>query len=88
VPEDFLHPDGVDAGRLRRLGHYERERNGVNAGGLLLVRGAEGVPVDYYQMDCAARPEAVSVRAPVEYTPQAMGWYLAKLPEGGSHILT
>jgi hypothetical protein len=63
----------------------------VNAGGLLWVQGAEGVPVDYYHMDddahAEARFETTSAPAAVEYTPEQMGWYLSQLPEGDSHIL-
>lgn len=91
APEDFLHPDGVDVGRQMRHGRYVRETNSVNAGGLLWVQGAEGVPVDYYHKchdaHTEASPETMSAPAPIEYTPQEMGWYLSQQPGGDSHIL-
>jgi hypothetical protein len=88
APEDFVHSDGVDTGRLMRLGYYEHVPNDVNAGRKEWVGEAEGLPLDYYQMDHAARPEATTAPAPVEFTPQDMGWYLAELNEGESNILS
>lgn len=86
APEDFLDPDGVDVGRLRRLGHFEQVPNGFNAGRLTWVGGAEGLPVDYYQVERAALRQIMAAPTPVEYTPQQMSHYLSHLDEGSSTL--
>ena len=90
APEDFLHPTGVDVGRSARGGGFEQEFSGVNAGRRLWVPEAERLPLDYYQIDEAARPEAMAAPAPrpVECTPQSSGWCTRHLEEGESNALS
>jgi hypothetical protein len=46
APEDFLHCNGVDAGRVARLGVFQQVMNGVSAGVYVPVAEAEVLSSD------------------------------------------
>jgi hypothetical protein len=69
--------------------HFETVFNGVNAGRRIWAGDGEGLlPLDYYQMNHAARHEVVFACAAVAYEPQQLGWCVSHLLDGEAHILS
>jgi hypothetical protein len=79
APEDFLHCNGVDAGRVARLG--------VNVGAYMPVAEAEVLSSDYPQFGDYAHLDAMLDAHPVSFTVRSVLWYSGQLDEGESTIL-
>ena len=68
APEDFLHPDGVEAGRPEPTGEDHRGR--------MQVAEDQGSPFGHFDLDYYAYAEAMPAANPVQYTAQSQGLYL------------
>jgi len=88
APEGFLHCNGVDAGRVARPGVFQQEANGVSLGAYVPVAEAEVLSSEYPQFGDYAHLDAIPDAHSVAFTVQSVAWYLGKLDEGESSILS
>ena len=78
APEDFLHPDGVEAGRRERIGERHRGR--------MQVVEDQGPPFGRFNFDYYAYAEATPAANPVQYTAQSQGLYLPQANDEASNL--
>jgi hypothetical protein len=85
--EDSLHCNGVDAGRVARLGVFQQVTNGVNVGAYMPAAEAEVLSSEYPQFGDYAHADAIPDTHPVAFIVRSVVWYLGQLDEGESSIL-
>lgn len=86
--EHFLYCNGVDTGRVARLGVFQQVASGVDAGAYVTVAEGEVLSSDYPQFGDYAHPDSMPDAYPVAFTVQSMVWYLRQLGEGESGIIS